>query len=111
MPRYSRRFALGWIAVFLAFVLVGGTADARKRKKNRKQAVRIMKVGETEVYDLRHFKAPRIENPSIVKLKMGKGRRNFSLTARRRGVTYLTFKVSPLPQGKKRKVRLKIIVR
>lgn len=107
----TRISALGWIAVLLAFVMVCGTADARQRKKNRKPAVRIMKVGETEVYDLRQFKAPRIENPSIVKLKMDKGRRSFSLTARKRGVTYLTFKVSPLPGGRKRGVRLKIVVR
>lgn len=87
-------------------------AAARGRGKQDQQAVVVMKVGGTRELDGRHFKSPRIQHPGIVKLIRHRKINKYTMKARKRGVTYLSFKapISPHPKGKKT-IRVKIIVR
>jgi hypothetical protein len=82
------------------------------RGRQQKEAVIMMKVGETRQLDGRHFKSPQIQHPGIVKLIRHGQANKYTMKARKRGVTFLTFKapLSPNPQGNKTQ-RVKIIVR
>jgi len=96
-----------------ASLLASPAASARgKQRGPKEQAPIVLAVGEIHMLDGRYIKAPKIQNPAIVKLIRNRRKNRWILRAKRRGVTYMTFKHTYSPQPKaKRRVKLKIVVR
>ena len=108
-----RTSVAGWLVAFLAVTLVCGSGHARKRKRGGRDIVINMQVGETQEFDARHFKSPKVQRPAIVGVKRCKNGKCYYLTAKKRGKTVVTFTMPVDPKGRKKtmKLRLKIVVR
>ena len=102
------------VSSLAAFFLVGAfTADyAGARKKSKKPSVVKLRLDEGKrVMKFPGFKSMKVEKPSLLKIVHNRRKGTFTWIPKRRGVTFVRYRVKFPYQKRVRKGKLKVIIR